>query len=239
MGVNMTKMILIYGCFIGINALASCIGAQDRLSGKWQLIGYSFSPSRDFPIKKNTIFLTITDNKRIGGNSGCNIFGGDIIVLSAGKIKIGSLTSTERYCDEITGEFESLFTDTLQNATEYSLTDGLLTFTSREKKSSLSFAPAAVGYSTIPDENHEIFFVRNKLVDCGAVGTSCLQVKKDKGSAWYEMPQPIAGFSFKPGRFYKIEVKQAPLDQTPGKVRVQQYQLVWVIKTVKSEKDLY
>jgi len=213
MGTKMTKLILIYGCFIAINALAACVGAQDDLNGKWKLTGYSFSPDREFPIDKMTIDLTITDNKRLGGNSGCNIFGGEFTIISRGKIKVGPMTSTERYCDEMTGEFESLFTNTLQNATEYSLKNGVLTFTAPQEKNSLRFErDTAAAKPTPADDNHETFFISSKLVDCGQA-TKCLQIKRDKSGDWFPLKQEIVGFKFQPAKFYKIEVKQV-LEQT-------------------------
>jgi len=234
----MTKLILFYGCLIAINALASCVGAQDDLNGKWKLTGYNFSPDQKFPIEKMTIDLTITDNTRVGGNSGCNLFGGEITFLERGKIKVGPMTATERYCDEVTGQFESLFTDTLQNATEYSLKNGVLTFTAPGRKTSLSFRRSMADVTPPPvEETHEVFFISNKLVDCGQK-TKCVQFKKEKGSAWYPMPQPIEDFHFRTGRFYKIEVKQVS-EQAPGGARFTVYKLVRVIKTAAKEKDLY
>jgi heat shock protein HslJ len=238
MGVNMTRMLLIYGCLIAINALASCVGAQDELNGKWKLTSYKFSSDQGFPIEKMTVDVTISENKRIGGNSGCNLFGGEITFLERGKIKIGPLTSTERFCDETAGQFESLFTETLQNATEYSIKGGVLTFTAAKQKTSLSFGRSTADATPTPvEENHETFFIANKLVDCGQK-TKCVQFKKEKSGIWYQMPQPIEDFHFRPGRFYKIEVKPT-YGQRLGGARVLTYKLVRVIKTAVREKDLY
>ena len=136
---NMTKLLLIYGCFIMVNAFASRVGAQNELNGKWKLTSYNFSSKQAFPIETMKVDLTITDKKRIGGNSGCNIFGGNITISPGGKIKVGPMTSTERFCDEVKGEFESLFMDTLQNAGTYSLKNGVLTLSAPAKKSFLRF----------------------------------------------------------------------------------------------------
>src|SRR3954447_23493631 len=134
MNIKMTKLILIYGLLILVNACVTRGASHGDLNGKWKLTGYNFTPSQEFPIEKMTIDLTITDNKKIGGRSGCNIFGGDITVLPDHKIKVGPLTSTEMFCDELTGQFESLFTGTLQNATEYSLANEVLTISDPKTK---------------------------------------------------------------------------------------------------------
>ncbi len=161
----MTKILLIYGCLIMINMFASRVGAQDQLNGKWKLTGYSFSSKQAFPIKTMKIDLTITDN-RIGGNSGCNIFGGYVTFLGGGKIKIGPLTSTEMFCNETTGKFESLFTDTLQNATSYSMKKGVLTISAPAKKSFMRFEQfkEPVKNKTAAEEKQKSVFISEPLI---------------------------------------------------------------------------
>lgn len=137
MSFGMIKTLLLFGyCFLMVNV--SRVNAQSELTGKWKLTGYSFISKQAFPVNTMKIALTISDNK-IGGNSGCNIFGGDITIARGGKIKVGSLTSTDMFCDEIKGEFENLFLDTIQNAASYTLKKGVLTISAPTKKSFLRF----------------------------------------------------------------------------------------------------
>lgn len=75
MKLKMTKMIMICGCLILINAVAARVEAQVHLNGKWKLTGYNFSPKQEFAIEKMTVDLTITGN-RIGGHSGCKFLAG-------------------------------------------------------------------------------------------------------------------------------------------------------------------
>lgn len=138
MSLKTTKLLFFCGCLILMNNIASQVNAQTDLDGKWKLTGYNFSSKQTFAIKTMKIDLTI-DGNRIGGNSGCNIFGGDITFLKGAKIKIGTLTSTDMFCNETAGQFESLFTETLQNATSYSLKAGILTISAPAKKSYLRF----------------------------------------------------------------------------------------------------
>ena len=161
----MTKMILISGCLIMINAFASRAGAQDQINGKWKLTGFNFSTKQKFSIEKMTVDLTITDNK-IGGHSGCNIFGGNITITRKGKMKVGPLTSTERFCDEVSGQFESLFTDTLQNASKISLKNGILTITETKKKTFLRFERLKeLGKHPITEKDQGSVFVSKPLRD--------------------------------------------------------------------------
>lgn len=45
----------------------------------------------------------------VGGNNGCNEYGGDYTILGIGEIDIGPLFSTYMACDGAKGELESLF----------------------------------------------------------------------------------------------------------------------------------
>ncbi|MFN0280115.1 MAG: META domain-containing protein [Pyrinomonadaceae bacterium] len=241
MNINMTKLILIYGLLILINACVTRGASHDDLNGKWKLAGYNFTPNQEFAIEKMTVFVSISDNKQIGGKSGCNLFGGDLTIGPGRKLKVGTLISTEMFCDETTGQFESLFTATLENATEYSLENGVLTFSNPTTKDFLSFqkAPDEKPLDTPSTEERLTFFVRNRLVNCDAGKMKCLQIKNDKDSVWHVMREPVTGFDFKPGRFYKIEVLRERAKNEPGKPSYYRYQLGRVIKSVRSEKDLY
>ena len=241
MNAKMTKLILIYGLLILVNACVTRGASHGDLNGKWKLTGYNFSPSQEFPIEKMTIDLSITDHTKIGGRSGCNIFGGDLTILPGHKIKVGPLTSTEMFCDELTGQFESLFVSTLQNATDYSLDKEALTISDSKTKNFLRFARdnevKPVESST---EEGMTFFVTSRKANCDETSTAkCLQIKTDKASMWHVLREPVTGFDFKPGRFYKIEVLRERTKNGPNKPSFYTYKLVRVIKSVKNEKDLY
>ena len=241
MNIKMTKLILIYGLLILINACVTRGASHGDLNGKWKLTGYNFTPSQEFPIEKMTIDLAITDNKKIGGRSGCNIFGGEIAVLPDHKIKVGALTSTEMFCDEITGQFESLFTNTLQNATEYSLENEILTFSDPKTKNSLRFEHDRQEKPVdAAAEDKQTFFVSSRKANCDdASSAKCLQIKTDKASAWHVLRDPITGFDPKPGRFYQIEVLRERAPNQPSKPSFYTYKLSRIIRSVKVEKDLY
>ena len=241
MSVNMTKIILIYGFLILINAFASRGAAQDELNGKWKLTGYNFSTKQEFPIEKMVVDLTITDNKQIGGRSGCNLYSGAVNIGPGNKIKIGPLTWTERACDETTAEFESRFLDALQNASQYTLKNGVLTISDPKMTNVLRFArDKETVIETPAEETPQTYFVRNRLVNCEAKTTvKCLQIKTDRNSIWHVFRDPIAGFDFKPGRYYKIEVRRDKPANTANQASFYHYRLVRVIRSAKNEKDLY
>ena len=241
MRIRMTKLLLIYGLLILINACVTRGAPHGDINGKWRLTAYRFTPNQEFAIEKMEIFVSISDNKQIGGKSGCNIFGGDLTVLAGHKVKVGPLTSTEMFCDEITGKFESLFTGVLQNATGYSLENGVLSFF-EPKTNFLRFErlPADNPVNQPTTEERVTWFVGNRLVNCTTTtAEKCMRIKTEKSSAWHVLSDPIIGFDFKPGRFYKIEVIREKTANGPGKPSFFRYKLNRVLKTVRNENQLY
>ncbi len=241
MKINMTKLILIYGLLILINACVTRGASHGDINGKWKLTGYNFSPMQEFPIEKMTIDLTITDNKQIGGRSACNLYAGTVDIGSGNKIKIGPLTWTERSCPETEAEFESRFLDTLQNSSQFSLEKGILTIINPKTSAFLRFQRAAEPVKEIPTkEDRQTFFVHKQMARCSPKSSSkCLQIKSDRNSIWHVLTDPITGFDFKPGRFYKIEVLREKAPNEPNKPSFYRYKLDRIIKSARSEKDLY
>ena len=239
---KMTKLILIYGLLIVLNACVTRGASHGDINGKWKLTGYNFATKQEFAIETMTVFVSISDNKQIGGNSGCNIFGGDLTVMPGHKIKVGTLISTDRFCDEITGSFESLFTDTLQNSTEYTLEGKVLTFSNLKSKSWLRFERDRDETHVSPPATEErmTFFIRDRLTNCETnPSEKCLQFKTEKTSAWHVLAERIDGFDFKPGRFYKIEVIRVKAKNEPNNPSFYRYKIGRIIRSVRNEKDLY
>lgn len=67
--------------------------AQTSVNGKWKLI----SIKEGFPLG-HTITLNI-DGAKIGGNGGCNSFGGNFR-RKGGKVKFSQIISTKMWCDD-------------------------------------------------------------------------------------------------------------------------------------------
>lgn len=106
--------------------------------GQWQLSSYNFMDKVAYPIDESEVTININANGKLGGHSGCNVYGGSYSV-SNGKLKIGDLISTMMACEEPSMQFEQLFTQTLQNAEKFSVKDGLLTITDQKTHNFLRF----------------------------------------------------------------------------------------------------
>lgn len=221
-----------------MNALVINAAAQTALTGKWKFTGYNFTVQMAFPVEKMDVNLTIESDMRISGKAGCNSYSGKLAMEKDGKINIGPLTSTDMACDEMTGQFESLFLQTLENATLYTLKNGVLTLTDPGTKSFLRFARDR---GKTVATTRQILYIGSKMGNCrGARPMKCLRIKNAKGDAWQNLYDSIIGFKFKPGKFYKIEVTKETLPGGPPQDSSNlEYKFVRIIKSVKTEKYLY
>lgn len=77
-----------------------------------------------FAQTKNEVINFDTDKKSIGGNGGCNGFGGNLSV-NGSEIKISQIISTQMFCED-TSDVENKFLRNLERATKYKITGGKL-----------------------------------------------------------------------------------------------------------------
>ena len=59
-----------------IVALAGSALGQTLPKGEWHLVSYNFKQKIAFPIDENEITLNIHPDGKLGGKSGCNVYGG-------------------------------------------------------------------------------------------------------------------------------------------------------------------
>ncbi|RAJ22936.1 heat shock protein HslJ [Gelidibacter algens] len=62
----------------------------------------------------------------VGGNGGCNAFGGTFTLKENQHIEFSQLLATMRYCDD--NGIERVFMGNLQKASSYTITNNILTF---------------------------------------------------------------------------------------------------------------
>ncbi|WP_417369646.1 META domain-containing protein [Gelidibacter japonicus] len=85
------------------------------------------------------IRLTAKDNG-VGGNGGCNTFGGTYTLKDNQQIEFSQMMATMRYCEG--SSIENVFMGNLQKARSYILTDGELTFKDENGYVLASFEPS-------------------------------------------------------------------------------------------------
>lgn len=81
-----------------------------------------------------------TKDNGVGGNGGCNSFGGTFILKDDQQIEFTQMMSTMRYCEGST--IEGVFMGNLQKAKNYILTDGELTLVDENGHELVAFKPS-------------------------------------------------------------------------------------------------
>lgn len=112
--------------------------AQALPSGEWHLESYNFNKKIAFPIDMNEITLNIHADGKLGGRSGCNVYGGSFSTKD-GKLEISGIISTMIACEEPTMQFEQSFFRTLEGATKFDILSGKLTLTDPKTGNLLTF----------------------------------------------------------------------------------------------------
>mgnify|MGYP001023333682 FL=1 len=94
---------LFFAIFIGVSAFGA--SAQTLPAGNWKLTAYNFRQKIAYPISDTLITLNIDPDGKIGGRSGCNVYGGSYS-FEDGKLAISDIFSTMMACDEPLMSFE-------------------------------------------------------------------------------------------------------------------------------------
>ena len=90
----MKKFLLLFA--VGLFSVFS-VQAQG-ITGKWKLSSMKISGEKTEITSSGT--LNISDKNEIGGNGGCNNYGGSFSLEESNSIKFGSLFSTKMYCSK-------------------------------------------------------------------------------------------------------------------------------------------
>ncbi|WP_335964456.1 META domain-containing protein [Galbibacter sp. PAP.153] len=102
---------------------------ENALTDKiWKLTKLMGKPVAELDKSASNVFITFaTEENRVGGNSGCNSFGGTYTLLEGNRFKLSKLASTMKACMNM--EVEQQFMDVLQKSDTYIIKDGTLTIT--------------------------------------------------------------------------------------------------------------
>ncbi len=123
--------------------------ANELPMGKWRLVAFNFGVQKEITIKNSKTTLIVGRDGQIGGNTGCNAFGGEY-TFEKGRFKIGDLISTMMACDEPTPDFEYKYFGLLRNATKFEAKKTTLTISDPKSHSRMRFS--AITDASIPQE---------------------------------------------------------------------------------------
>ncbi len=133
------KRTITYALFLTLMT-ASALNAfgQTLPQGSWQVVEYRFGDRVEQPIDKTIITLNIKSGGRLGGKSGCNVYGGSY-TLRNGKLSISDIISTQMFCSEDLANFERGYAATLTAANEFKTEKDTLTITDTKTGSFVKF----------------------------------------------------------------------------------------------------
>ena len=140
--------------FLGLLVTISS-SANTLPTGVWRLESYNFQQKIAFPNDKNGITMTIREGGKIGGRSGCNVYGGSYSVED-GKLRISELISTMMACDEPTMQFEQTFFRTLEGATEFTAESWKLTLTDPKTGNFVKFTRVEDRDKCVPSSDEKL-----------------------------------------------------------------------------------
>ena len=129
---NALFLILIFG--LTLSACAAQPSQADTLVGTWKLLSYGDADRQVTAHQDSEPTLTFNSDGTVGGNFGCNSFGGEY-KATRGDIKFGSIASTLMACfpeELMTQESETLAI--LSGRVDYAIVDGVLTITNSDGK---------------------------------------------------------------------------------------------------------
>jgi len=116
--------------------LALSITAQSII-GNWKLSSIVIEKDMAFPIVA-PISLNIDKKGKIGGNGGCNSFGGSYKLSKQNKVKFTDIISTQMFCDGAS-QTEQRFFQSLNEATKIYVKKGQLIIENSSKGNTLTF----------------------------------------------------------------------------------------------------
>ena len=134
---------------ISLSILSISAISQTLPQGEWRLESYNFQKKIAYPIDKNSITLNIHEDGKLGGSSGCNVYGGSYSIED-GELSIMGIISTMMACEEPSTQFEQTFFRTLEGAKKFELSSGKLTITDPKTANILRFVRAKRTHKCTP-----------------------------------------------------------------------------------------
>lgn len=115
--------------------LTACSGAApESIEGRWQLISHGSASSLTPAEEDVEAFIEFGADGQLGGNVGCNGFGGEYTVED-NVITFGPIISTKMFCEGPVGEQEATTLSVLSESATFDLDGDTLTISSADGSS--------------------------------------------------------------------------------------------------------
>ncbi len=128
----MKKYLLIL--FVIVFALTACAAEETSASlvGSWRLISYGPPGALSPAVEGSEAGITFNEDGTLGGNSGCNGYGGNYTV-EGNQITFAEIISTLIFCDEPLGGQEEAVYQVLTETATYEIEGNTLTITNNDR----------------------------------------------------------------------------------------------------------
>ena len=104
----------------------------------WKLTTLLGQPVNEAPSKTREAFIKFgSDGKSVGGNGGCNVFGGSYDLADSSHLSFGPIMSTKMYCED--APFENTFFKFLDRTDSYLINGDTLFLRNAEMDSTAKF----------------------------------------------------------------------------------------------------
>lgn len=122
------KRIILISFFLLVScSLLDSDNSADRMELKrsWEVVEFVDSGGNEIPFADDELLtIRFSDDSSLGGDAGCNVYGGDYIARENGEIRINNLISTEIACEQPT--YGDDFIDSLSRVSAFELENGRL-----------------------------------------------------------------------------------------------------------------
>lgn len=215
--------------------------AQEPLYGEWQLMKI-VKDGAEIPLVTGGKTPTIKFAKEgFSGNGSCNSYSGSYTLAGGGKWLAGAIRSTKMACmDGGANTQEANFFAILEKASQYRVSKGSLLLTDSGSQNTLTFLfkdwikPGEDTRPPEPAEKKLLWIVNKERVDCrSAAPQKCLQVKNMDFEEWQNFYGTIAGFKYRPGKYYLIRVLRTRKPNVPANAPVYNYKLIRVVSRTR------
>lgn len=125
---------LLIGLFALLLLTACSDSSPESIQGRWQLVSHGSASSQETAAADVDAFIEFGADGQVGGNVGCNGFGGEYEV-KGDVITFGTMIATEMFCEGPVGEQEATTFAVLFGSATYSLDGDTLTITSADGNS--------------------------------------------------------------------------------------------------------
>lgn len=239
----MRRTLITIAIFILAALSAAPAFAQQPLYGEWDLTRITKN-GREVPVvaARKTPGIRFDSGSRAAGSGGCNGYSGSYST-GGGKINFGPIRATEMGCAAEINAQEMLFFDILSKAKIYKMSGGTLILSDETGKNALHFVslappqpadeepPAAL---PAPVEKIFVWLVNKQLVNCrDVVLRRCMQVKEKDYDPWETLHATIAGFKYRSGRYYVIQVKRVSKKGISAGTPAYDYKLLKVVSRTR------